>query len=138
MAYFTDETTVYETVGSFLADVAATGGVGEGLRRSNTVVQINLTDPSATITLDLQETTTPRVDLGPSSLEPTVELVMTADTAHELFVGSRNLLASVQEGAVTFTGLAPRLLSAWPALIFAGAAYYRMRLEVAGRTDLLD
>ena len=136
MSYFNSADQVYETLGQLVRDVVVSGGLGPQLQLTNASVQLALSDPQTTITLAFAEGEDPTVDLGATGVSPTLTLQMSADTAHEIFSGQRNLFAALDDGRLTLLGGGRDFLGVWPALAFALPGRYAQILEATGHSDL--
>jgi hypothetical protein len=137
LAYFEDAGEVYQFIGKLFQDLAADEELGPKFRKADTVVQYRYREPEATITVDIRADTEPRVDLGPTDLDPEVVMSMDADTAHRFFLGNVNVTVALARGQMKARGPVAKILKLVP-LVKPVFPRYRAMLEQAGRSDLLE
>jgi len=137
VSYFRDEAEVYEYIGGLLQSIVGDEELATRFQRANTVMQYQYSDPDARITVKLIDGEDPRVDLGPTELEPEVVMTMTADVAHRFWLGEVNVTVALARGQMRAKGPVAKILRLVPAVkpVFPR---YRAMLEEAGREDLLD
>jgi hypothetical protein len=136
VAYFRSAEDVYDTLGRLMQDAAASGGVGPLLQQANASAQLTLYDPSATITLAWSENEEAIVVFGNTDLHPGLTLEMSADTAHEIFLGKLNFFEAAGDGRVSRKGSNTAFLAIWAAAEFALQARYVQVLAATGHDDL--
>ena len=100
MALFTDEAAVYGALGKLFSDVIADEKTQGVLLRTNTIVQLQLRDPRATVTVAVRQGQDPLIYFGPTTRRPEVFLQTDADTAHGWLLGEMDR-AGHQYGLVT-------------------------------------
>ena len=135
MSLFADEAEVYEYLGEIFRIGTKKEGLAERLASSEVVLRIEYSDPDAVVSVDLPNKT---VETGAgSTLTPTVELHMSADTGNQFWLGKVNLPMAMTRGTVRAKGPVSKLLKLLPT---AKELYpeYRELLVERGRTDLLD
>jgi putative sterol carrier protein len=76
------------------------------------------------------------VDLGATSLQPEVILVMDADTGHRLWLGHVNVTVALARGEIKARGPVAKILRLVP-LAQPVFPRYKAQLEAAGREDLV-
>ena len=138
MAYFASADDVYATLGRLIQDAAISGGLGSQLQQTNASVELALSDPAATITVDFAEGRDPVVAFGEPGRGTTLTLEMSADTAHEVFLGKRSLSQATADGLAQQRGSSETFVAVWPAAIFALPARYAQILAAADRSDLAN
>lgn len=136
MSYFSSASAVYETLGRLVTDIVHSNGLGGRLRETNSVVQLSLSEPAATITAVVRGDQEPRVEFGSTSLTPTVKLTMSADTAHGLFLGTVGLVGAVGSGDIKVEGPGARVMPQFAAIEFAAPRRYAHVLELAGHSEV--
>lgn len=136
MPLFKDAADVYATIGALFQELAADDELGPQFRKADTIIRYAFTEPEAEITVRLEEGAPGDVDLGESEMEPEVTLRMTADTAHEFWLGDLNVPMAMARGKVKTEGPLGKVMNLLPLLKPANARY-REILEGQGRTDLL-
>ncbi len=137
MPYFKDEAEVYEYIGRLFQDIVADEELGPKFQRANTTVQYQYREPESQITVKILDSEDPRVDLGPSDLEPEVIMSMEADTAHRFWLGDVNVTVALARGQMRAKGPVAKILRLVP-LVKPVFPRYRKMLEDAGREDLLE
>jgi len=135
--YFRDEAEVYDFIGRLFQDVVEDEELAPKFVRANTIVQYQYREPESQITVKMIEGEKPRVDLGPSDLEPEVVMTMDADTAHKFWLGDVNVTVALARGQMRAKGPVAKILRLVP-LIKPVFPRYRRMLEEAGREDLLE
>lgn len=137
MPYFKDEAEVYEYIGRLFQDIVADEELGPKFQRANTTVQYQYREPESQITVKILDSEDPRVDLGPSDLEPEVIMAMEADTAHRFWLGEVNVTVALARGQMRAKGPVAKILRLVP-LVKPVFPRYRKMLEDGGREDLLE
>jgi hypothetical protein len=135
--YFKDEAEVYEYIGRLFQDIVADEELGPKFQRANTTVQYQYREPESQITVKILDSEDPRVDLGPSDLEPEVIMSMEADTAHRFWLGEVNVTVALARGQMRAKGPVAKILRLVP-LVKPVFPRYRRMLEDGGREDLLE
>lgn len=136
MAYFASADEVYETLGRLMRDSAVSKGLGSQLRQTNASVKLALSDPAATITIAFSEGQEPVVAFGDPGRDLALTLEMSADTAHEIFLGKLGFFEAAGDGRLAQQGSRESFVGVWPAAVFALPARYAQILAAAGRDDL--
>jgi putative sterol carrier protein len=134
---FRDEAEVYEYIGRLFQSIVEDEELATRFQRANTVMQYQYSDPEAQITLKLIDGEDPRVDLGPTQLEPEVVMTMDADVAHRFWLGEVNVTVALARGQMRAKGPVAKILRLVP-LVKPVFPRYRALLERAGREDLLS
>jgi putative sterol carrier protein len=134
--YFRDEAEVYACIGRLFQSIVEDEELVARFLRANTVMQYCYSDPEAQITLKLIDGEDPRVDLGPTELEPEVIMTMDADVAHRFWLGEVNVTVALARGQMRAHGPVAKILRLVP-LVKPVFPRYRAMLEQAGREDLL-
>lgn len=133
MARFKTETEVYDYIGGIFETAAADPELGAKLAASGVVLKLTYTDPDSVLIVDMASGT---VHTGGAGPDPDVELIMSADTANQFWLGNLNLSLAIAKGKVQSVGSVTKLLKLVPNAkkLFP---VYRDVLERNGRTDLL-
>lgn len=84
-------------------------------------MQLDLSEPTATITLAFAEDQDPVVAFGDSGLHPELTLQLSADTAHELFLGKLDFFEAVGGRTYCAPGIEHQLFGR-----LAGRAVWRL------------
>ena len=137
MAYFADEQEVYRYLGQLFVDLMEDEELMPKFRRANTIVEYAFRDPDSKITVRIREDAEPKVDLGPSDLEPEVVMTMDADTAHRFWLGKVNVTVALARGQMKARGPVAKILKLVP-LTKPVFPRYKAQLEAAGRRDLIE
>jgi len=135
MALFASEAEVYEHVGKLFQDAAGDDELWSAIARADAVVQLEVRQPNALVTVRAVAGEERAVELGPGSLQPDVVLRMGADTLHWLLLGRLNPTVALAKGDVVTRGPVAKVLELVP-LAQPLAARYGAQLEAAGRGDL--
>ena len=136
MAYFADEQEVYRYLGGLFRALLEDEELRAGLLEANTIVEYRYRRPDSEITVKLVEGEQPRIDEGPSDLEPELVLTMDADLAHRFWLGRVNPTIALARGQMRASGPIAKLLRLVP-VVRPAFPLYRQMLEREGRADLL-
>lgn len=133
MPRFKTDTEVYDYIGGIFETATADPEFGAKLAASGVVLKLTYTDPDSVLVIDTANRVVHTGGAGPT---PNVELVMSADTANQFWLGNLNLSLAIAKGKVQTAGSVTRLLKLVPSAkkLFP---VYREMLERNGRTDLL-
>ena len=137
MAYFKDADEVYEFIGKLFQDLNEDEELSPKFKMANTIVQYRYSDPESQITVKMIDGEEGRVDLGDSDLDPEVVMTMTADTAHEFWLGNVNVTVALARGRIRAKGPVAKILKLVP-LVKPVFPRYRAMLEEKGRSDLVE
>ena len=137
MAYFEDEQEVYRYLGGLFRVLLVDEELRAGLLKADTIVEYRYRRPDSEITVKLVEGEEPRVDEGPSALEPELVMTMDADVAHRFWLGKVNPTVALARGQMRASGPIAKLLRLVP-VIRPAFPIYRQMLQEAGRADLLE
>jgi putative sterol carrier protein len=137
MSYFTSDQEVYDTLGKLFVDLMEDDELMPKFRRSNTIVQYQFRDPESQITVRMKEDEEPKVDLGPTDMEPEVTMSMDADTAHRYWLGKVNVTVALARGQMKAKGPVAKILKLVP-LTRPVFPRYKAQLEAQGRQDLAE
>lgn len=121
MAVFRDTEQLYRVMGALFERLASEAAIAESLGRAGLVVRFVWRDPDGEATIDLRDGV--RFTLGPSPLEPDVEMIQSADVAHRFWLGRLNVPAAIASRQVVARGSVSRALKLLPALKPAFALY---------------
>lgn len=132
MGVFKNDAEVYKYIGGVFERGLADPEIGPKLSASGVVLQINYTDPDATVTVDLPNG---KVFAGATAIKPDIELFMSADTGNGFWQGKVNLSVAMAKGQVRAKGPVQKILKLVPTAKLLFPAYKAM-LEADGRSDL--
>jgi putative sterol carrier protein len=135
MPYFNDAAEVYDHLGRLFQDVMADEELATRFKGANTVVQYQFRRPDSAVTVKMLDGEDSQVDLGSTSLQPEVVMVMEADTAHRFWLGKVNVTVALARGQIKARGPVAKILKLVP-LAKPVFARYQAQLEAAGREDL--
>ena len=136
MGYFKDADEVYLFIGKLFEDLANDDELGPKFRKADTIVQYRYRNPESQITVRVQDGKDGQVDLGDTTMEPEVVMMMDADTAHRFWLGKVNVTVALARGQMKAKGPVAKILKLVP-LTKPVFPRYRKMLEDAGREDLL-
>ena len=137
MGYFEDEQEVYRYIGGLFRALLEDEELRAALLKADTIVEYRYRRPDCEITVKLIDGEQPRVDEGPSDLEPELVMTMDADVAHRFWLGKVNPTVALARGQMRATGPIAKLLRLVP-VVRPAFPRYRQMLEEAGRGDLLE
>ena len=137
MAYFKDDAEVYRYIGKLFQDLSLDPELSPKFRKADTIVQYQYRNPESQITVRMKENEEPRVDLGPTDMEPEVVMTMEADTAHRFWLGKVNVTVALARGQMKARGPVAKILKLVP-LVKPVFPKYRQQLSDAGREDLVE
>jgi hypothetical protein len=112
MAYFKDANEVYKYIGGVFRLAAEHPEVGPKLRAANITMQLNYSDPAASLTIKFQDPM--EVIDGGHDDSADVRLSMPADIAHKYWRGEYNLAVGLAKGAVKAKGPVNKILRLVP------------------------
>ncbi len=116
----TDE--LYRVMGALFERLRDDPEISRSLVAGDLVVRFRWTDPDGEATIDLRgEPIT--FHLGPCALEPDVEMIQSADTAHRFWLGRLNVPQAIATRKVMARGSVPKALKLLPAVTPAFAVY---------------
>jgi putative sterol carrier protein len=137
VAYFKDADEVYEFIGKLFQELGEDEELSPKFKKANTIVQYRYSDPDSQITVKMIDDEDGQVDLGETDLEPEVVMTMTADTAHEFWLGQVNVTVALARGKIRTKGPVAKILKLVP-LVKPVFPRYRAMLEEKGRSDLVE
>jgi len=112
MAYFKDETEVYKYLGGVFRLADEQPDVGPKLRSANITLQLNYSDPAASLTVKFKEPL--EVIDGGQDDNADVRLSMPADIANKYWRGEYNLAVGLAKGQVKAKGPVNKILKLVP------------------------
>lgn len=136
MPTFDSSDELYTVVVPFLTEVT-TGPLRHRFATIGTTLKVTYTDPEGIFWLD-NSVDPPRVltgDLIPET-SADVEITMSADDGHQLWLGELNVAKALASQRIQFTGPLMKLLTVFPVLKPAFTEY-RAYLERTGRSILI-
>jgi putative sterol carrier protein len=135
LAYFKDDQEVYEYIGKLFEDLSVDPELSPKFRKADTIVQYQYRNPESQITVRMKENEEPKVDLGPTDMDPEVIMTMEADTAHKFWLGKVNVTVALARGQMKAKGPVAKILKLVP-LAKPAFPRYKAQLEEQGRADL--
>jgi hypothetical protein len=112
VAYFSDEQEVYKYLGGVFRMADEQPEVGPKLRAANITLQLNYSDPAASLTVRLQDPL--EVVDGGQEEDADVKLSMPADIANRYWRGEYNLAVGLAKGQVKAKGPVNKILKLVP------------------------
>jgi len=128
MGPFRDTEELYRVMGALFDRLAADPEIAARLGGAGLVVRFVWRDPDGEATVDLRGGV--RYTLGPSELEPDVEMIQSAEVAHRFWLGRLNVPAAIAARRVIARGDVPKALRLLPAVRPAFAVYPRVLEEL--------
>lgn len=132
MPYFQDDAEVYRYIGGIFTEVLGDPEIGPEFAETGVVMGLHFTQPASRLTIDAPEGkvyTGAECDAGP---KPNVEMFMTADVAHEYWLGKVNVSQALAKGQMRAKGPVPTILKLVP---ITSKVFPRYRAMIEGRTD---
>jgi hypothetical protein len=139
MAVFTSAEELYDCIGGMMQKACLDPEMGPKIQASGLIIRFRYTEPESEITID---TLQPKegcffgVLCGPNYLEPTVDMSMSADVAHQFWLGKVNLTAALTRGLIKARGPIQDILKMLPA-IKPAYTMYPAHLEESGYGHLV-
>jgi len=112
MAYFSDEQEVYKYLGGVFRLADEQPDVGPKLRAAKITLQLNYSDPAASLTVRFQDPL--EVVDGGQDEDADVKLSMPADIANKYWRGEYNLAVGLAKGQVKAKGPVNKILKLVP------------------------
>jgi SCP-2 sterol transfer family len=112
MTTFSDADEVYRYIGGVFRIAADHPEIGPRMRAANITMQVNYSDPAASLTVRFQEPM--EVIDGGDDDDADVRLSMPADIAHKYWRGEYNLAVGLAKGQVKAKGPVNKLLKLVP------------------------
>lgn len=128
MGVFRDTAELYRVMGTLFEHLAADGAIAEKLGATGLILRFRWTDPEGEATIDLRGGV--RFTLGPSELEPQVEMIQSADVAHRFWMGRLNVPAAIASRQVVARGSVAKALKLLPAIKPAFSVYTQVLEEL--------
>jgi 2-oxoisovalerate dehydrogenase E1 component len=126
---------LHQTMGALFERIAADEELSSSLLEGAMVVRFKWREPEGEATIDLRESPL-RFTLGPSDLEPDVEMTQSADVAHQFWLGRLNVPQAIATRKVVTRGSVAKALRLLPA-VQPAFALYRDVLRATGRDRLI-
>ena len=114
MAYFKDEDEVYRYIGGIFTEVLGDPELGPEFKDTEVVMGLHFTGPPSHLVIDAVEGkvyTGAECDSGP---KPNIEMFMTADIAHQYWLGKVNVSQALAKGQMRAKGPVPTILKLVP------------------------
>lgn len=115
-------------------------GIGTKIRESNLIIRFIYENPSSCITVDAKNEPARgyfTIYRGDNALEADVTMDMTADIAHQFWLGKVNLMAALTRGDMRAKGPIPAIMKMLPA-IKPAFNIYREHLVKTGFGHLVE
>jgi pyruvate/2-oxoglutarate/acetoin dehydrogenase E1 component/TPP-dependent pyruvate/acetoin dehydrogenase alpha subunit len=135
MSVFQSTEELYHTMEALFERIASDQELSDRLLEGEMVVRFRWRDPEGEATIDLRKAPL-RFTLGPSDLEPDVQMTQTADVSHQFWLGRLNVLQAIASRKVVSRGSVSKALKLLPAIQPAFALYHDV-LRATGRGNLI-
>jgi hypothetical protein len=135
MSYFEDSGEVYHFIGGIFTEVLADPDLGSQFKDVGVIMGLHFTDPKSHLVIDGVEGkvyTGDECDAGP---KPNIEMYMTADVAHQYWLGKVNVPQALSKGQMRAKGPATTILKLVPITQHVFPRYARM-IDESGREAL--
>ncbi|MEW6475034.1 MAG: sterol carrier protein [Actinomycetota bacterium] len=133
MPYFKDEDEVYRYIGGIFTEVLADPELGPEFKATEVIMGLHFTGPNSRLVIDVVEGkvyTGAECDSGPA---PNIEMFMTADIAHQFWLGKVNVSQALAKGQMRAKGPVPTILKLVP---IASKVFPRYEKLINERTDV--
>ncbi len=136
MPVFKDAEQLYDCLGAVLEYLRDNESVATALLKSGLVIRFKYSDPESEITIDGSRDP---IELfrGPCDRTPIVDMAMSADTAHQFWLGKVNLVAALTRGVMTAKGPIPAIMKLLPVITPAYKQYPEI-LRAKGLESLIN
>ncbi len=135
MATFTDSDHLYRILDAFFTRLMAMGDIAAALHAGDFVLRFRYRDPDGQVTIDLRELPI-TWEFGATDLVPDLEMIQSADTAHQFWLGRLNVPAAIATRKVISRGSIAKALVLLPAIKPAFPIYAAVLSEL-GEDELL-
>jgi len=135
MGRFRDTEHLYRVLDFFFRRLLAEEDIARALHAASFVLRFRYTDPAGQVTIDLRELPI-RWVFGDTELMPDLDMIQSADTAHQFWLGRLNVPAAIATRKVVSRGSIARALALLPAIKPAFPIYAAALAEL-GERDLL-
>jgi len=135
MGVFRDTTHLYRVLDAFFTRLLTRDEIARPLHAASFVLRFRYTDPDGQVTIDLRELPI-RWVFGDSDLQPELEMIQSADTAHQFWLGNLNVPVAIATRKVVSRGPIRKALELLPA-IKPAFPIYAATLADLGERDLL-
>lgn len=122
MSVFQDTEQLYDCVGAILDYLRTYEPAANAFRKSGLIIRFKYSTPDGEITIDGSQDPI-ALTCGPCDRTPTVDMTMSADTAHQFWLGKVNLVAALTRGTMTAKGPIPAIMKLLPAITPAYKKY---------------
>jgi len=132
MGVFKDADQVYDLLGGLFDDLTNDPVIAEKFAASGLVIRFVYSDPDSEIWLDASKKDPKNLAVvcGPAEgLTAEVEMAMTADVAHQFWLGNVNLMVALTRKQITAKGPIPKIMKLLPVIKPAYAVYQNMLKE---------
>jgi len=129
MSTFSDAAEVYKYVGGVFRIAADHPEIGPRMRAANITMQVNYSDPAASLTIRFQDPM--EVVDGGQDDDADVRLSMPADIAHKYWRGEYNLAVGLAKGQVKAKGPVNKILKLVPITKPLFPIYRKLTAEMA-------
>jgi hypothetical protein len=113
MPVFKDANQLYDTFGALFTQLTNNPKVGPLIAKSGLIVRFKYSEPDSEITIDATKEPI-EVFYGTCALKPIVDMSMSADTAHQFWLGKLNLVSALTRGTIVAKGPIPSIMKLLP------------------------
>jgi 2-oxoisovalerate dehydrogenase E1 component len=135
MPVFQSTEELYQVMGTLFERLKAEPTIADRLLEGELVVRFRWQNPEGEVTVDLRRDPI-AYTFGPSDLPADVEMIQSADVAHQFWLGRLNVAQAIATRQVIAKGSVPKALKLLPA-IRPAFALYAEALRQLGRGDLI-
>jgi hypothetical protein len=139
MGVFKDVDQVYDLLGGLFEELTRNEEIAEKFAASGLLIRFSFTDPDSEIWLDATRKDPEGLSVicGPAEgLRAEVDMSMSADVAHEFWLGNINLMVALTRKQIVARGPIPKTMKLLPVIKPAYEVYRKMLTE-RGLTDMI-
>ena len=129
MSTFRDTDHMYRVLGALFERLAGEKDIADAMLSGGFVLRLSYSDPDGQITIDLRQPTLTWT-FGSSDLKPELELIQSADVAHQFWLGRLNITAAIATRKVVARGPVAKALKLLPALKPAYPLYAQVLADI--------
>ncbi len=140
MAVFKDAEELYLCIADMMDYCSKDEKIGPKIKESNLVIRFIYEDPASRITVDAKNDAQKgyfNIFRGENPLQADVTMEMSADIAHQFWLGKVNLMSALTRGEMRAQGPIPAIMRMLP-IIKPAFAIYREHLQRMGLGHLVE
>lgn len=116
MSVFADPDELKHVMVSLWQRIKNDPGMSAQLLRSRLIVQFRYRDPEGILTIDASDGQEIKIEWGPTSTKPVIEMAMKADVANDFWMGRITIPVAILTGKIVSRGPTPIALAMLPVI----------------------